>query len=80
MRLVRSVVLAAALCLLAALPAGAQAPSNPDLSELDRLQTLSQRNSAEAVQALQAAAPPQRRVRARCHLLRPAAARGRERL
>ncbi|MDD2177835.1 ATP-binding protein [Acidovorax sp. D2M1] len=56
MRPFRAVVLTAALCLLAALPAGAQAPSNPDLAELDRLQTLSQRNSAEAVQALQAAA------------------------
>ena len=56
MRLVRAVALVAALCLQAALPAGAQAP-NPDLAELDRLQTLSQRNSAEAVQALQAAAP-----------------------
>ena len=55
MRLVRAVVLVAALCLQTALPAGAQVP-NPDLAELDRLQTLSQRNSAEAVQALQAAA------------------------
>ena len=55
MRLVRAVVLVAALCLHTALPAGAQVP-NPDLAELDRLQTLSQRNSAEAVQALQAAA------------------------
>ena len=53
MRLVRAVVLVAALCLQTALPARAQA-LNPDLAELDRLQNLSQRNSAEAVQALQA--------------------------
>ncbi|WP_298213659.1 ATP-binding protein [Acidovorax sp.] len=54
---VRSAVLAAALCVMGALPAVAQAPSNSDMAELNRLQTLSQRNSAEAVQALQAAAP-----------------------
>ncbi|MFN4117643.1 ATP-binding protein [Acidovorax sp.] len=54
-RLARTVVVAVALCLLFSLPAVAQLP-NQDLAELDRLQTLSQRNSARAVQALQAAA------------------------
>ncbi|WP_234266416.1 ATP-binding response regulator [Hydrogenophaga sp. NFH-34] len=52
----RSLLLAGILCLQGALPAMAQAP-NPDLAELDRLQTLVQRNSAEALQALQAEAP-----------------------
>ncbi|MBV7541075.1 ATP-binding protein [Acidovorax sp. sic0104] len=56
MHRVRSLLLASAMCLRVALPAGAQAPL-PDLAELDRLQTLSQRNSAEALQALQASAP-----------------------
>ncbi|MBP7545066.1 MAG: tetratricopeptide repeat protein, partial [Acidovorax sp.] len=56
MRLLRPWLLATALGLLGALSAGAQTPSQ-DLAELDRLQTLSQRNSAETVQALQAAAP-----------------------
>lgn len=56
-RYVRSVVLALGWGLLTALPAGAQAPNTPELAELDRLQTLAQRNSGEAVQALQAAAP-----------------------
>ena len=56
MRLLRPWVLATALGLLGTLSAGAQTPSQ-DLAELDRLQTLSQRNSAETVQALQAAAP-----------------------
>ncbi|AFU47819.1 signal transduction histidine kinase [Acidovorax sp. KKS102] len=56
MRLLRPWVLATALGLFGALSASAQTPSQ-DLAELDRLQTLSQRNSAETVQALQAAAP-----------------------
>ena len=56
MCLLRPWVLATALGLFGALSASAQTPSQ-DLAELDRLQTLSQRNSAETVQALQAAAP-----------------------
>lgn len=56
MRRVRTLLLTAALCLWVPLHGGAQT-RNPDLAELDRLQTLSQRNSAEALQALQAAAP-----------------------
>ena len=59
----RALLLAGALGLAAALPPPAQAQQQrqqapgPDLAELDRLQTLAQRNSAEALQALQAAAP-----------------------
>ena len=51
-RCLRSLVLASAVGLLAVLSAAAQTPNTLDLAELEQLQTLSQRNSAEAVQAL----------------------------
>jgi signal transduction histidine kinase/CheY-like chemotaxis protein len=52
----RSLLLAGALCLLGPGAGLAQTPDQ-DLAELDRLQTLSQRNSLEALQGLRAAAP-----------------------
>lgn len=52
----RPVLLAVALCLTGPALGLAQNPDQ-DLAELDRLQTLSQRNSTEALQALRAAAP-----------------------
>lgn len=54
-RCLRPLLLAAVLCLLAPLAGLTQTPGL-DLAELDRLQTLSQRNSIEALQALRAAA------------------------
>ena len=55
-RRVRPLLLAGAASLLMLAPGLARA-SDPPLAELDRLQTLSQRNSAEALQALRDAAP-----------------------